>query len=125
LFNFENLKVQIEKSERYKIEIKEIQDQLEIIKKNQEIYSEFRKNIFHQNGVPMFAMKKILPAIEIRASEILTDLTDGQFSQITFREFETVIRVGFDINYNYTVFKTYNMSKINEIPNYFFLIGKL
>jgi len=92
-----DLKVQIEKAEKFKREIKEIQKQLEIIKKDQEIYSEFRKNIFHQNGVPMFAMKKILPAIEIRASEILSDLTDAQLSQITFKEFETVSRVGFDI----------------------------
>jgi len=93
----EDLKEQIERAEKFKKEIKEIQKQLEIIKKEQEIYSEFRKNIFHQNGVPMFAMKKILPAIEIRASEILTDLTDGQLSQITFKEFEMVSRVGFDI----------------------------
>lgn len=48
----------------------------------------------------MFAMTKILPAIEIRASEILSDLTDGQLSQITFKEFKTVSRVGFDIYVN-------------------------
>ena len=53
--------------------------------------------MFHLNGVPKFAMEKILPAISIRASEILSDLTDSRLNLIKFIPLSSP-RVGFEIN---------------------------
>ncbi len=66
------------------------------IKDKIEIYTLLREDIFHLNGVPKFAIEKILPAISIKASEILNDLTDGKFNQITFIPLGGN-RVGFEI----------------------------
>lgn len=52
--------------------------ELNQIKDKMEIYTILREDIFHLNGVPKFAIEKILPAISIKASEILGDLTDGK-----------------------------------------------
>lgn len=48
------------------------------IKDKIEIYTILREDIFHLNGVPKFAIEKKLPAISIKASEILGDLTNGK-----------------------------------------------
>ncbi len=77
-------------------EVKKIKKELKQIKDKIEIYTILRENIFHLNGVPKFAIEKILPAISIKASEILSDLTDGKFNQITFIPLEGN-RVGFGI----------------------------
>lgn len=71
----------------------DLQDQIKVLA----IYKLLKDDIFHLNGVPKFAMEKILPAIQIRASEILSDLTDGKLSIITFKPLEGGRRVGFDI----------------------------
>ncbi len=78
-------------------EIKKIKKEIKLVKNKIEKYTILRQDIFHSNGVPKFAIEKILPAISIKASEILSDLTDGRFSQITFRPIEIKGRVGFEI----------------------------
>jgi len=42
-------------------------------------------------------MEKILPSIQIRATEILTDLTDSSLGHISFKKVEAKGRVGFEI----------------------------
>ncbi len=79
-----------------KDEVKKIKKELKDIKNNVEIYTLLRKDIFHLNGVPRFAIEKILPEISIRASEILSDLTDGKFNLISFKPLGGT-RVGFEI----------------------------
>ncbi|MFX1504679.1 MAG: hypothetical protein ACFFDC_01070, partial [Promethearchaeota archaeon] len=79
-----------------KAQIKSIRKELKELKDKIEIYTVLRERIFHLNGVPKFAIEKILPAISIRASEILSDLTDGKFNQITFIPLGSN-RVGFEI----------------------------
>ncbi|MFX1501413.1 MAG: AAA family ATPase [Promethearchaeota archaeon] len=81
---------------KIKDEVKEIKTELKSLKDNIEIYTLLREDIFHLNGVPRFAIEKILPEISIRASQILGDLTDGKFSQIKFKPLEGT-RVGFEI----------------------------
>jgi exonuclease SbcC len=85
------------------VKIKEIEEkskkeelELQDIKKQIEIHRILQKDIFHLNGVPKFAIEKILPAIATKASEILSDLTDGRINQIIFRPLEGN-RVGFEI----------------------------
>jgi len=77
-------------------EVKGIRKELKKIKDKIEIYTLLREDIFHLNGVPKFAIEKILPAISISASEILNDLTDGKFNQIIFIPLGGN-RVGFEI----------------------------
>ncbi len=55
-----------------------------------------RKQIFHLDGIPKFALEKILPAISIRASSILGDLTNGRLNKIVFVPLGDN-RIGFDI----------------------------
>ncbi len=87
----------INEIQKIEAEVKKIQKELEQIKDDIEIYTILREEIFHLNGVPKFAIEKILPAISIKASEILNDLTDGKFNQITFVPLGGN-RVGFKIN---------------------------
>lgn len=77
-------------------EVKKIKKELKQFKDKIEVYTILRQDIFHLNGVPKFAIEKILPAISIRASEILSDLTDCKFNQITFFPLGGN-RVGFEI----------------------------
>jgi exonuclease SbcC len=86
----------INEIKKTEVEIKEIKKKLKKIKDNIEIYTLLREYIFHLNGIPKFAIEKILPAISIRASEILSDLTDGKFNQISFKPLAGT-RVGFEI----------------------------
>ncbi len=77
-------------------EVKRIRKEHKKIKDKIEIYTLLREELFHLNGVPKFAIEKILPAISISASEILNDLTDGKFNQVTFIPLGGN-RVGFEI----------------------------
>ena len=86
----------INKIQKTDAEVKRIRKELKKIKDKIEIYTILREDIFHLNGVPKFAIEKILPAISISASEILNDLTDGKFNQITFIPLGGN-RVGFEI----------------------------
>ncbi|TFG14712.1 MAG: hypothetical protein EU531_08935 [Promethearchaeota archaeon] len=87
---------EIEKLNEEKSKIASIQREITKLKENIVMNTLLREEIFHSNGVPKFAIEKILPAVSIRASEILSDLTDGKYSQISFRPL-TGSRVGFDI----------------------------
>ena len=86
----------INEIQKTEAEVKKIKKELGQIKDKIEIYTLLREDVFHLNGVPKFAIEKILPAISIRASEILSDLTDGKFNQITFTPLGGN-RVGFEI----------------------------
>ncbi|MFX1477958.1 MAG: hypothetical protein ACFFCI_07480, partial [Promethearchaeota archaeon] len=78
-------------------QIQQISDELAQIKNEIEKYTLLRDEIFHSNGVPKYAIEKLLPAISIKASEILSDLTNGRLNQIVFRPIEITGRVGFEI----------------------------
>jgi len=78
-------------------QIKGILDETKNIKNEIEKYTLLRDDIFHSNGVPKYAIEQILPAISIKASEILSDLTKGTLNQIIFKPIETKGRVGFEI----------------------------
>ena len=93
------IKENITKISEIKEKIKKNEKDLEELRRNIEIYGILRKEIFHLNGVPKFAIKKILPEIAIKASEILSELTDGKLNQIVFKELESPY-VGFDIYVN-------------------------
>lgn len=86
----------INEIQKTEAEVKRIRKELKKVKDKIEIYTLLREDIFHLNGVPKFAIEKILPAISIKASEILNDLTDGKFNQITFIPLGGN-RVGFEI----------------------------
>ena len=86
----------INEIQKTEAEVKKIKKELKHLKDKIEIYTILREDIFHLNGVPKFAIEKILPAISIKASEILSDLTDGKFNQITFIPLGGN-RVGFEI----------------------------
>ena len=86
----------INEIQKTEVEVKRIRKELKKVKDKIEIYTLLREDIFHLNGVPKFAIEKILPAISIKASEILNDLTDGKFNQITFIPLGGN-RVGFEI----------------------------
>jgi len=90
------VKESIDKIKKIKEKSQNNEIKLKLIKEQIEIHEMLQKNIFHLNGVPKFAIEKILPAITIKASKILSDLTDGRLNQIIFRPLEG-IRVGFDI----------------------------
>ncbi len=87
----EGVKVRIEMLKR---NIKELEDLkkkivadkkiLSSMKREIDIHKLLRKNIFHLDGIPKFALEKILPAISIRASAILGELTDGRLNKIAF-----------------------------------------
>ena len=93
------VKENISKIKTFKEKIKESEKELDEFKRKIEIYSLLRKEIFHLNGVPKFAIKKIIPAIQIKASEILSEFTDGRLNKIVFNEVEPP-RVGFEIYVN-------------------------
>ncbi|MBA7563687.1 hypothetical protein ES708_05347 [subsurface metagenome] len=78
-------------------EIKGILNETKVIKNEIEKYTILRENIFHSNGVPKYAIEQLLPAISIKASEILSDLTKGNLNQILFKPIEIKGRVGFEI----------------------------
>jgi exonuclease SbcC len=78
-------------------EIKRILNKTKVIKNEIEKYTILRENIFHSNGVPKYAIEQLLPAISIKASEILSDLTKGNLNQILFKPIEIKGRVGFEI----------------------------
>ncbi len=78
-------------------QIKQITHEMEQFKNEIEKYTILREDIFHSNGVPKYAIEKLLPAISIKASEILSDLTSGKLNQIVFRPIEITGRVGFEI----------------------------
>lgn len=95
--NLEYLSKDIIKIKAIKEEIKDIVRETKNIKNEIEKYTLLRNNIFHSNGVPKFAIEQLLPAISIKASEILSDLTKGTLNQIVFKPIETKGRVGFEI----------------------------
>ena len=94
--DIDHVKKDIEKIKVIKTKIKSTQKEINAIKNEIEINTILRKNVFHLNGVPKFAMEKILPAISIRASEILSDLTDSRLNLIKFISLDAP-RVGFEI----------------------------
>ncbi len=96
--DIEHVQKEINKIKEIKEKIKGITKEINLITEDIEISSLLQKNIFHLNGVPKFAIEKILPSIATRASEILSDLTEGRLNQIVFRPLESGKRVGFDIH---------------------------
>lgn len=95
--DIEHITKDIEKIKGIKAKIRTTEKEISSVKKEIEIHSVLRKNVFHLNGVPKFAMEMILPAISIRASGILSDLTDGRLNLINFKSLSGN-RVGFEIN---------------------------
>lgn len=90
------IKKEINRIKEFKIKIKQIQKEIEQVKNNIEKYTILRKDVFHLNGVAKFAIEKILPAISIKASEILSDLTEGKYNQIIFKSLSGK-NIGFEI----------------------------
>jgi len=96
--DIEHVQKEINKIKEIKEKIKGITKEINLVTEDIEISSMLQKNIFHLNGVPKFAIEKILPSIATRASEILSDLTEGRLNQIVFKTLESGKRVGFDIH---------------------------
>jgi len=90
------IKKEINKIKDTEKKIKQTKRQIKEIEDNIEKYTILRKEIFHLNGVPKYAIEQLLPAISIRASGILNDLTNGKYNQITFKPLKGT-RVGFEI----------------------------
>jgi exonuclease SbcC len=93
----EMLKTNIEELKDLKKKIEADKKILDKMKRDIDVHVILRKKIFHLEGIPKFALEKILPAISIRASSILSDLTDGRLSKIAFIPLENN-RIGFDIH---------------------------
>ena len=92
-----NIVKNISRIKKLKQKVQENEIKLKELKKNIEIYTILKKNIFHLNGVPRFAIEEILPAISRRASQILSDLTEGRISLIEFKPVTRKNQIGFDI----------------------------
>ncbi|MBN2155815.1 MAG: AAA family ATPase [Candidatus Lokiarchaeota archaeon] len=96
--DIQHLEQDIMEKEEKKSDIRNMIKELNKFKREIEVYTILHKEIFHLDGIPKFALEKILPAISIRASEILSDLTRGRLNQIEFVPIEENHRVGFNIH---------------------------
>ncbi|MFX1344122.1 MAG: AAA family ATPase [Promethearchaeota archaeon] len=94
---FEGILKEIDRIKKIQEQIKGIQAEIKLIKSEIEKYTILREEIFHANGIPKYAIEKLLPAISIKASEILSDLTSGSLNRIVFRPTEITGRIGFEI----------------------------
>lgn len=94
--DIKNVKKNIEDLNKKKEEIKKLMGKKDNVNKNIEIFDLLRNKIFHSNGVPQYAINEILPSISIRASAILSELTDSKYNLIKFKKLEGR-RVGFEI----------------------------
>lgn len=93
----EGTKEIIKEIEQIQQEVKKTTQAIDQLKFDIEIRKILREDIFHLNGVPSFAIDRILPAISIQASNIVSDLSEGKLNQINFRPVERENRIGFDI----------------------------
>ncbi len=91
------LKANIQELSDLKKKIQSDKKILSGMKRDIDVHTILRKKIFHLDGIPKFALEKILPAISIRASAILGDLTDGRLNKIAFTPLGQN-RIGFDIH---------------------------
>lgn len=60
-------------------ELNDIIDQIELL-------TQIRDDIFHIRGVPLFAIKKLLPRISKKTSLILSELTDKRYTNVILEE---------------------------------------
>lgn len=70
--------------EQGKIKLKEIEDQIAERARARWAYEFLEKEVFHKDGVPTKVLMEIVPEIELEASKILRDLSNGRMD-VAFR----------------------------------------
>jgi exonuclease SbcC len=62
--------------------IKELEEALGDLSRDEEIFTVLKQNVFHRSGIIVFAIGQVLQGIGIEASKILGDLTDERLNKI-------------------------------------------
>ncbi len=53
-----------------------------------EILAILKDEVFHKKGVVMYAIRQLMPALEVETSRNLADMTDGRFSKVKLETYE-------------------------------------
>ncbi len=70
----------LDEIERDRIKCKEIEDQIGEKARTRWAYEFLEKEVFHKDGVPTNVLMEIVPEIELEASKILRDLSNGRMN---------------------------------------------
>ncbi|MFW9996911.1 MAG: hypothetical protein ACFFD4_33020, partial [Candidatus Odinarchaeota archaeon] len=77
--------------------IKHLQKELNDLNQQIKIKTILIEEVFHQKGIPFFAVNKLLPRIGKKASVILANITDDRYNNVVLEKTTGTKRFGFEI----------------------------
>ncbi|MHA2297230.1 MAG: AAA family ATPase [Candidatus Hodarchaeales archaeon] len=93
----ERMKIEKQQLEAEKQKVRQLQNDLDKLNREIKVQTILIEEVFHQKGVPFFAVNKLLPRIGKKASIILASITDDRYNNVVLEKTTGTKRVGFEI----------------------------